>query len=82
MNKVLNMFNSMDEKIKKIMANGTLIGFILSIISCILLIIYKLTYPSPILFKIGIYIFKNSILIISSFLGIGIMFDKIKKDLF
>ena len=81
MNKVLDMFNSMDDKIKKIMKYGTLFSFILSIISCLVLIIYNLNYPSPLLYKIGIYIFKNSVLLISSFIGIGILFDKIKKEL-
>ena len=82
MNKVLNMFNSIDEKIKKVMKYGIIFCFILTIISCFILVIYDLFYSSPTLYKIGIYIFKNSILFASAFLGFGLVFDKIKKDLF
>ena len=82
MNSILNVFNSIDKKIKKLMKYGIIFCFSLTIISCILLIIYMYIYSSPTLYKIGLYIFKNSILFCSAFLGFGLVFDKIKKDIF
>ena len=82
MNKVIDIFNSIDEKIKRIMKYGIWFCFSLAVISCILLITYKFLCSSPYLYKIGLYIFKNSVLFFSAFLSFGLVFDKIKKDLF
>ena len=82
MDRIMTMLNSLDKNIKKIMKYGLLFCFMLAIISCIVLVIYKLFYDSPTLYKLGIYIFRNSILFSSMFFACGIAFDKIKKELF
>lgn len=82
MNKVVNMLISIDENIKKIMRLGIKFCFLLIAISCVILITYELFYSSPLFYYVGIYLFKDSFLFLCSFLAFGIVFDKIKKDLY
>lgn len=79
--KVTNILNSIDDKIKKIMKEGLLFCFILAIISSVCLLTYDLFYGSITLYYIGFYLFKNSILFACVFFAFGIGFDRIKKEI-
>ena len=65
--KVSNLINSMDDKIKKIMKEGLMFCFAF--------------YSSIIIYYIGFYILKNSILFACTFFAFGIGFNRIKKEL-
>ncbi len=79
--KVSNLINSMDDKIKKIMKEGLMFCFALAIISSLFLLVYDLFYSSIIIYYIGFYILKNSILFACTFFAFGIGFNRIKKEL-
>lgn len=79
--KVTNLFNSMDNKVKKIMKEGLMFCFVLAIISSLFLLTYDLFYSSIIIYYIGFYILKNSILFACTFLAFGIGFNRIKKEM-
>ncbi len=81
LDKVINMFNSVNSNIKKIMKDGFIFCFMLAIVSGILLYTYDTFYSSIMLYYIGFYLFKNSLLFACAFFVFGIGFDKIKKDL-
>ena len=79
--KVSNLINSMDDIIKKIMRVGLMFCFALAIISSLFLLVYDLFYSSIIIYYIGFYILKNSILFACTFFAFGIGFNRIKKEL-
>lgn len=79
--KVSNIINSIDEKIKKIMKEGLIFCFVLAIISSVCLLTYNLFSVSITVYYIGFNLFKNSILFACMFFACGIGFDRIKKDL-
>ncbi len=81
MDKVSNLFNSLDDKIKKLMKEGLTFCFILAIISSLFLLAYDLFYSSITLYYIGFYILKNSILFACTFFAFGIGFNRIKDEL-
>ncbi len=81
MDKVSNLFNSLDDKIKKLMKEGLTFCFILAIISSLFLLTYDLFYSSITLYYIGFYILKNSILFACTFFAFGIGFNRIKDEL-
>lgn len=79
--KVSNLFNSMDGKIKKLMKNGLIFCFVLAIVSSLFLLTYDLFYGSITIYYIGFYILKNSILFACTFFAFGIGFNRIKKEI-
>lgn len=79
--KLSNLFNSMDNKIKKLMKDGMIFCFVLAIISSLFLLTYDLFYSSITVYYIGFYILKNSILFACTFLAFGIGFNRIKNEL-
>ena len=81
MNKILEIFKSLDKKIKEIMKYGIIYCLWLALIASCFLITYELFYSSPAIYYIGIYLLKDSILFACAFLSFGVGFDKIKKEL-
>lgn len=79
--KIVNIYNSMDKKTKKLMNNGLIFCFVLAVISSLCLLTYNLFYSSITLYYIGFYLFKYSILFSSVFFTFGLGFDKLKKEL-
>ena len=80
-NKIINIYNSMDKRTKKLMNNGLIFCFVLAVISSLCLLTYNLFYSSITLYYIGFYILKNSILFASIFFVFGLGFDRLKKEL-
>ncbi len=79
--KLSNLFNSMDNNIKKLMKNGLIFCFVLAIVSSLFLLTYDLFYSSITVYYIGFYILKNSILFACTFFAFGIGFNRIKKEM-
>ena len=80
-NKIVNIYNSMDKRTKKLMNNGLVFCFVLAVIASLFLLTYNLFYNSITLYYIGFYLFKNSILFASIFFTFGLGFDRLKKEL-
>ena len=80
LNKFLNNFKKIDNKIKKIMNYG----FSFSLIICLLSIFILYTYHSLntyyLIFIVGTILFKTSLIIFISFLIYGFIFDTIIKN--
>lgn len=77
---ILEKFNNLDNKVKHIMINGFKFSFIFTILSILILLIYKF-YAVPILYYSGTILFKTSLMFFADFIIIGIGFDKIAKQM-
>ena len=82
MNKIKNMLSSIDINTKKLMNNGIIFSLCLLVLSTIILFTYNFFYPSLSLYYIGFYFLKNSLLFGCTFFSFGLVFDRIKKDLY
>lgn len=78
--KIVNKFKNLDDKVKKIMVNGFKFAFLFCIFSAIILLIYNF-YTLPILYYIGTMLFKTSLMFFVDFIILGISFDTIKKQM-
>lgn len=78
--KIINKFKNLDNKVKKIMVNGFKFAFLFCIFSAIILLIYNF-YTLPILYYIGTMLFKTSLMFFVDFIILGISFDTIKKQM-
>ena len=84
MYQIINKFKfnfNLDTKIKNLMKIGFLFSFNIFIISCLILITYKLFYNSPFLYYIGLHILKLSCVYFVSFLCFGFAFNKIINEI-
>ena len=82
MNKIRNILSSIDINIKKIMNTGIIFSFCLLVLSTIILFTYNFFSTSLSLYYIGFYFLKNSLLFGCTFFSFGLVFDRIKKDLY
>ena len=80
-NTLVNKIKNLDCKTKKIMRIGLIVSFVLCLISSFSLFTYETFYSIPILFYIGISLFKTSLMFACSFLICGIGFDTIKNEI-
>ncbi len=87
-NMVMNMWKNLIDKFRhldkityKIMKNGFKFSFILACVSLFLLITYMLFYSAPLLYYIGISVFKLSLTFGIEFLVCGFAVDTIKKQM-
>ena len=72
---------NLDLKIVKLMKIGFIISFIMSLLSSSLLFTYQFIVSLPILFYIGISIFRTSLSFGVTFFICGIGFDTMKKQM-
>lgn len=79
-NKILKIFKNLDKLTYKIMKNGLKFCMFLCSISVFLLLFYDIRFQSPIVFNIGLIIFKLSIIFGVEFIICGIIADKVKAD--
>ena len=77
---IIDKFNNLDEKVKKIMINGFKFSFFFCILSALILSIYNF-YMLPILYYIGTILFKTSLMFFVDFIILGVGFDTIKKQM-
>lgn len=81
-NNILNSFKNLDKLVKKIMKQGLKFCSILGMIALIILVTYNLSFTLPILFTIGIILFRLSLIFGVEFIICGFAADRIKKQIF
>lgn len=78
--KIVNIYKNFDKKTYKIMNNGLKFCFILCLISVLILFTYDFNFPSPIVYYIGISLFKLSLIFGIEFIICGFVMEGIKKQ--
>lgn len=81
MKKIINNFKHLDKIIYKIMKNGLTFCFTICILSILILFTYNFTFPSPLIYYIGINLFKLSLTFGLEFIICAFVVDGIKKQL-
>lgn len=76
-----NSFKNFDKITNKVLKNGLKFCFILCIISVFILLTYNLILSTPILYYLGINLFKLSLIFGIEFIICSFVTDKIKKQL-
>ena len=79
-NIILRVLKNLDKLAYKIMKNGIKFCMFLCSISIFLLLFYDIQFQSPLIFNIGLIIFKLSLIFGVEFIICGIVADKIKTD--
>ena len=79
--KIVNIFNELDEKIKKIMNYGFKFSIGFCFIASLILLLYETVYASPDLYYIGLKMIETGLFFITEFIICGIAVDKISKQL-
>ncbi len=77
---LINKIKNLDEKTKKIMEKGYAFCFLLCILASFTLFTYEVLYCNPVLFYIGISLFRTSLMFACTFFMCAIGFDTIKKE--
>ena len=80
-NNIINSFKNLDKLVKKIMKIGLMFCSILGMISLIILVTYNLSFTIPIVFTIGLILFKLSLIFGVEFIICGFAVDRIKKQI-
>ncbi len=80
MNKVLEELKLFDKLILKTIKTGVKYCFGFCIFATLILLIYEF-YAFPLLYYIGISLFRSALFFIVTFIACGIVFNQIKKDL-
>ena len=80
-NNIINSFKNLDKLIKMIMKIGLKFCSILGMISLIILVTYNLSFTIPIVFTIGLILFKLSLIFGVEFIICGFAADRIKKQI-
>ena len=78
---IKNIFKGLDKTALHILKNGLSFCFIICIISIIVLFVYHFVSKNPLIFEIGITLFKSSIIFAIEFVICAIAADKIKKQI-
>lgn len=77
---LVNQFNQMDQKIKKIMHYGFLFSFVVCLISLGILYTYSVNF-SPELYYIGLSVFRLSLFFAVEFIVCALATDTIKNQI-
>ena len=80
-NIIINSFKNLDKLVKKIMKIGLKFCSILGMIALIILVTYNLSFTIPIVFTIGLILFKLSLIFGVEFIICGFAVDRIKKQM-
>ncbi len=80
-NKIINIFKNLENQTIRIIKNGIKGCFGICLISIFILLTYTFIYSTPLLFDIGIILFKMSLLFSIEFLICGIVVDSLKKNI-
>ncbi len=81
MKQLLISFQKIDEHIIQLIKSGLKFTFGINLIATFILLIYDFFYTSPMIFYIGISLFKASLFFIITVIICGLAFQKIKTDL-
>ncbi len=80
-NILLDKIKNLDSKVVKVMKVGFIFSFIICILSGMILLTYQAFYSLPILFYIGISLFRTSLSFAVAFFICGIGFDTVAKEI-
>ena len=80
-NNIINSFKNLDKLVRQIMKIGLKFCSILGILSLIILVTYNLSFTIPIVFTIGLILFKLSLIFGVEFIICGFAADRIKKQI-
>lgn len=75
---IINNFKNLESKAKLIMKKGLEFCSIIGIVALAILVTYNLSFTTPILFNIGLILFKLSLIFGVEFIICGLVVDKIK----
>ena len=81
MKQLLMEFKKIDENIVHIIKSGIKFTFGMNVIAAVILLIYESMFTLPILYYIGISLFKTSLFLMVGVVICGLAFHKIKLDL-
>ena len=81
LNNIINSFNNLDNLVKQIMKIGLNFCSILGMISLIILVTYNLSFTIPIVFTIGLILYRLSLIFGVEFIICGFAADRIKKQM-
>lgn len=79
--KIFDNFKNLDKLTFKIMNNGLKFCFVLCIMSVFILFTYHFAFASPLVYYIGLNLFKLSLILGIEFIICGFVVDGIKKQL-
>lgn len=79
--KFYDYYLKINVKIKNLMKSGFIFCIFILIISSLILCTYKLFYPAPVLYYIGLLLFKLSIIYFVTFLCFGFAFNKMIEEI-
>ncbi len=77
----INSIKNIEKDVLKIMLSGFKFSFMICIISCIILLLYKFNPISHILYDSGIILFKTGLTFGVMFFVCAFVIDKIKKQI-
>lgn len=78
---IINNFKNLESKAKLIMKKGLEFCSIIGIVALVILVTYNLSFTTPILFNIGLILFKLSLIFGVEFIICGLVVDKIKAGI-
>jgi len=81
MNHLLLTFKKMDNSILALMKSGLKFCFAINLISTIILLTYDFIYTIPLVYYVGISLFKSSLFFMTFFVIFSLAFSKIKGEL-
>ena len=81
LNMIKDKFKNLEKNIIKIMKGGIEFSFGICLISILILIVYQTFFALPLLYYIGLILFKTSLIFIMQFIICGFAFDTIKKQM-
>ena len=76
-NKILNIDNS----IKSLVKSGSIFSLSILFLATIVLFTYEAFYSSPLLYTVGILVFRTGITYLSTFFAFGFAFNEIKNQI-
>lgn len=79
--KIVENYKNFEKITYKILKNGLRFCFTLCIISVLILLTYDLIVPSPLVYYIGLNLFKLSLVFATEFVVCSFVTDGIKKQL-
>lgn len=80
-NFIYKYYSNFNFKIKKILSFGFIFSLLISLFSAFILSTYFSTYTNPILYYVGISMFKLSIIYLVTFICFSFAFNKILDDI-
>lgn len=79
--KIVTYYKNLDKTTYKILSKGLKFCFLLALFASILLLSYMLFFQTPLIYYIGLNLFKLSLVFCVEFIICGFVVDNIKKQI-